>query len=354
MFRRFTILFILLITVTAVSAQDKTSIAVWDFEAMGLNSQEVDILSRRVVSLLVSTNQYIVTDRNNMKAILEEQSFQASGCASNECIVEIGQLLGVQKMLSGSIGKFGSVFTIELYLIDIQTGQIQRSANHDIIGEMELLLTEGIGTALNKLLGESSEPVQTAAPMTAAPTQQGPVKEEPAAYVTKTPERPREAAARSAVKKKPFMNGYIGIDSVIPSGMGLIARTDLNLTQGISLSAAAGYNVMAYDADPMVYDVSLKFFFTDWMSADVGLKYLETEEYYEERDGFGSVLDFSYYNVYSSSYSSVSLYMSRIVLTAGIAVVTYDEYDLDDIFRNRYEGEETGVGFNVALSYRIF
>ena len=61
MFRRITFIFILLAAVATISAQDKTSIAVWDFEAMGLNSQEVDILSRRVVSLLVSTNQYIVT-----------------------------------------------------------------------------------------------------------------------------------------------------------------------------------------------------------------------------------------------------------------------------------------------------
>jgi hypothetical protein len=87
-----------------------------------------------------------------MEAILVEQSFQQTGCTSDECLVEAGKLLGVQKMLAGSVGKFGTVYTIELRIIDVQSGKIEASATYDYRGEMEKLLLEGCTQAIGKVL----------------------------------------------------------------------------------------------------------------------------------------------------------------------------------------------------------
>ena len=38
-----------------------------------------------------------------MEQILVEQGFQQSGCTTNECMVEVGKLIGVEKIVSGSI-----------------------------------------------------------------------------------------------------------------------------------------------------------------------------------------------------------------------------------------------------------
>ncbi len=45
-----------------------------------------------------------------MQQILLEQDFQLTGYTSDECVVEIGQLLGAHFMLAGSIGKVGSTW----------------------------------------------------------------------------------------------------------------------------------------------------------------------------------------------------------------------------------------------------
>ena len=92
-----------------------------------------------------------------MDEILKEQGFQQSGCTNEMCAVEAGQLLGVQKMLSGSVGKFGKLFTIELQIIDIETSQIEKSSTYYYEGEMEQLLTEGIKLSLEKLIGTKQE-----------------------------------------------------------------------------------------------------------------------------------------------------------------------------------------------------
>jgi len=139
------------------SGASKTAVAVWDFEAINLPSGDVDVLTRRITSLLVATDRYVVTDRNVVQAILAEQSFQASGCVSGECIVEIGQLLGVQKVVTGSFGRIGNIYTTEMKIIDIQSGMIERTANYDLEGDIGLLLKVGIVRAMDDLLQLNSE-----------------------------------------------------------------------------------------------------------------------------------------------------------------------------------------------------
>jgi len=133
-------------------AQSKSTIAVLSLDPLGMSEMEADVLSNRLRTLLVNIGDFEVVDRSRMEDILKEQGFQQTGCTSDECVVEAGKLLGVQKMLAGSIGKFGTVFTLELRIIDVETSKIESSASYDYKIEMENLLLEGAETALRQLL----------------------------------------------------------------------------------------------------------------------------------------------------------------------------------------------------------
>ena len=76
-----------------------------------------------------------------MDDILDEQGFQQTGCTTTECAVEMGRMLNVQKMISGTIGKLGATYTIDLSLIDVETAQIERSFFRDYKGEIDGLLS---------------------------------------------------------------------------------------------------------------------------------------------------------------------------------------------------------------------
>lgn len=135
-------------------SQGKTTIAVYNLQSTSiLTQEEVEILTNHLRSILINYQKYDCLDRNRMDEILREQGFQQSGCTSEMCAVEAGQLLGVQKMLTGSVGKFGKLFTIELQIIDIETSKIGQSSTYYFEGEMEKLLTEGIKLSLEKLVG---------------------------------------------------------------------------------------------------------------------------------------------------------------------------------------------------------
>jgi TolB-like protein len=122
-------------------AQEKLRIAVLDFSTTGgLSKQETVTLGTRLSSMLVKTNAFIVLERGKMEEILGEQGFQQSGCTTTECAVEVGKMLNVQKMVSGSIGKVGRTFTIDLSVVDVKTAQIERSFFQDYKGEIDGLL----------------------------------------------------------------------------------------------------------------------------------------------------------------------------------------------------------------------
>ena len=90
-----------------------------------------------------------------MDAILQEQGFQQTGaCSDASCIVEVGQLLAVHKMLGGSIGLVGRAYSINLRIIDVQSGKIERQVSHDIRSSKEDLVSVHIRNVARQMAGQ--------------------------------------------------------------------------------------------------------------------------------------------------------------------------------------------------------
>ncbi|MFH1249609.1 MAG: PEGA domain-containing protein [bacterium] len=140
------------------------NIALLEFVSRGLTDTEAAIISDRIRLELKNTGRYNVLEREMMKAILQEQSFQQSGCTDSECLVEVGQLLSVEKMVGGSISKIGNLYVIEARIIDVATGSIDHNVAEDYSGPIELLLVNTTKTVARKLAGQET----TAAPSTDA------------------------------------------------------------------------------------------------------------------------------------------------------------------------------------------
>jgi TolB-like protein/TM2 domain-containing membrane protein YozV len=89
-----------------------------------------------------NTNAVRLIERKAVEKIMMEQGLQQSGCTSDECAAEVGQLLGVQFMISGSIGKMGKSYTIDCKMFSVETGETVRSKNATHDGDISGLLTE--------------------------------------------------------------------------------------------------------------------------------------------------------------------------------------------------------------------
>jgi TolB-like protein len=98
-------------------------IAVLDMQCgKGVDKALATPLTNVIIEELVKIGTYKVIDRANRDKILGEQGFQQHGCVSDKCVVEMGQMLGVGKIVVGTIDLIGQTYIINLQLINVQTG----------------------------------------------------------------------------------------------------------------------------------------------------------------------------------------------------------------------------------------
>jgi len=148
-------------TINLPAQMTKKTIAVLNLEAReGISKSGAATLTDRLRSELVNLESYIVLERGRMDDILKEQGFNQSGCTSSECAVEAGKLLGVQQMVAGEIGKVGNVLTLDIRMIDVETGKILNAYQFDYKGDASGLLTliKDVAAQLAKVDNEKGFP----------------------------------------------------------------------------------------------------------------------------------------------------------------------------------------------------
>ena len=120
----------------------KPTVAILDFEGQGVSASEVQTLTERMRTEIGNTKAVRLIERKAVEKIMMEQGLQQSGCTTDECAAEVGQLLGVQFMISGSIGKMGKSYTIDCKMFSVETGETIRAKNATHDGDISGLLIE--------------------------------------------------------------------------------------------------------------------------------------------------------------------------------------------------------------------
>ncbi len=150
---RFCIIAVFISIISSVTGFAQENIAVMELEAKNISSADVSVLTDKFRSEIIKTRKFNVMERERMNDILKEQGFQLSGvCSTDECATKAGHIIGVSKMIAGSIGKLGSSYLVTLRMIDIESGKIVRNVDETIKGNEEYLLETGMSQMVTKLL----------------------------------------------------------------------------------------------------------------------------------------------------------------------------------------------------------
>ena len=104
------LLLICLLCSSLAMGQGKLRVAVIDFENNSTWSYWGDNLGRAAadvfVTALMESGQFSKIERDRVQALIAEQNFGASGRVTPQTAAKIGQLLGVDLMLTGSVSQF--------------------------------------------------------------------------------------------------------------------------------------------------------------------------------------------------------------------------------------------------------
>ena len=149
------------------------TIAVMDFDGFGISQMEAIALTNRLRNELFRLGAFEVVDRGMMENILTEQDFQLTGCTSNECLVEVGRLLGAKQMMGGSISKVGNTFSVSARLVDVETGRLLAVSDYDLKAEIDDMLTTGMRVVALMLSGDEAGAQALNAQQTLAAVPQG-------------------------------------------------------------------------------------------------------------------------------------------------------------------------------------
>jgi len=152
-------------------------LAMMPLDSRGVGKNEVSAITDNLASKLQQSGKFRIMERSQMDQILKEQNFQQSGaCDGNQCAVEMGKLLGIDRMVIGSVGLVGSTYTFNLRMIDVGSGEAVRTSARNHKGSIDEVLTDLVPAAVADLadlpqptpiampLASTSEPAPAPAP----------------------------------------------------------------------------------------------------------------------------------------------------------------------------------------------
>lgn len=80
--------------------------------------------SESLTSAFAQTGKFVVIERNQIQQLLTEQTFQQSSYVDEKSSVEIGKILGVDKLIIGSYQVFSGNISVNSRVVDIKTAVI--------------------------------------------------------------------------------------------------------------------------------------------------------------------------------------------------------------------------------------
>ncbi len=139
--------------------EQMTSIALFNLDAKGIDLELSELISDALLSELNNTNIFMAMERSKMQEVLDEQGFQESGaCDSSTCQVQMGELLGIDQMIVGSIGYYDGTYILNLRRLDISTGKIIATSSNSVSGKIDMVLNQLVPKTINEVCGLNTSP----------------------------------------------------------------------------------------------------------------------------------------------------------------------------------------------------
>ncbi len=134
-------------------AKAKMKIAVNELKALQVDPSIPQLLTNQICSELASMGKHDVVCADDIKMILKHQSelIKFGNCQDGDCLKQMGNLLNADKFITGSVGKIGKVFVLNLNLLNAQTALVEKRTSQKVKGDISGLLDK-INPSIKALL----------------------------------------------------------------------------------------------------------------------------------------------------------------------------------------------------------
>ncbi|HEY5949169.1 MAG TPA: PEGA domain-containing protein [Kofleriaceae bacterium] len=124
-------------------------IAVWRFDALGIDNEIVQRLETLFRMELDRLDRVPQPSRRDIERSVTSAEQNCTG--EEKCLVSIGKRLGVEYVVTGTVGSLGDNYVLNIKVVDVATGKSQRIQSDPLRGSPDELI-EGVRVAAYRLL----------------------------------------------------------------------------------------------------------------------------------------------------------------------------------------------------------
>ncbi len=156
--RLFIAVFILTCMVPVLEAQQATrarlTVLNIDSQNMNMTPEQMGNLVRIEIDKL---DTFEVTDRYDVRFLLDKHNLDISNCYGKICLVEYGRVIGSDLMLGGSVERFGEVIVLTLRLIDVKKEAVIQTSIREY-QNLPLELQTMVRVSIREMFGLHNDP----------------------------------------------------------------------------------------------------------------------------------------------------------------------------------------------------
>jgi TolB-like protein len=156
--------------VAASAAPKKVRVAVMEFRSLGTEPAKAELLSEIAMTRASQMPGFEVIGRSDIASMIGfDKQRQVLGCTDDSnCLAEVGGALGVDFVMVGSLGRLGSLYRIDLKLVDTKKARVKGRIGVSV-EEKEEKLVAAVERAVRDLLEPETPRDEPPAPVAAAP-----------------------------------------------------------------------------------------------------------------------------------------------------------------------------------------
>ncbi|MCF7792827.1 MAG: CsgG/HfaB family protein [Candidatus Cloacimonetes bacterium] len=147
--------------IASFNQSNVSKIAVIEFADLEGNVTQLGrFIAEELITRIFTTGRFDVVERNLLQKVLEEQKLGMTGYIDQETAISLGQILGVDAIISGSISDLGKNVKINARLISTESGSVFAVASVNVQKDdtIKLLLGESIQQTFETNDNSISEP----------------------------------------------------------------------------------------------------------------------------------------------------------------------------------------------------
>ena len=118
----------------------KPTLAIMNFDSSGISEDVYNILYNKLWNDIDSIGVFIMVEQHQVYDVLEKYNYDRPECATRACAIEMGRLVGVKNVITGSFVSSGDSSSVQAELIMVRDDSTKFSSTGQHIGEIDGLI----------------------------------------------------------------------------------------------------------------------------------------------------------------------------------------------------------------------